>query len=111
LSLDLCQINITSEGETGKPKLLKASFFIRILIEINITDNKYEYFFFCFSSSTNNYSLHNREIGPFTWGVWALIAEEDFKKFVKNWNKEGREKEKPFFGVIQTSLYVLVAFV
>lgn len=41
LSLDLCQINITSEGETGKPKLLKASYFIRILIEINISDNKY----------------------------------------------------------------------
>ena len=67
----------------------------------------YLFFCFCFSTSTNTYTLHNREIGPFTWGVWALIAEEDFKKFVKNWNKEGREKEKPFFGVIQTSLYVL----
>lgn len=40
----------------------------------------------------------------FAWTVWVSLAEESFLRVLDLWEKEGREKEPPYFGWLNTSL-------
>lgn len=42
--------------------------------------------------------------GPFVWGVWASLSQENFKRVVQLWETEGREVEPPYFGWLSTSI-------
>src|SRR5579862_9023981 len=41
---------------------------------------------------------------PFIWGVWAQVGEPDFLRAHAVWKKEGREKEPPFCGWLNTPI-------
>ena len=40
----------------------------------------------------------------FSWNVWVSLSEESFKRLMSIWISEGREKEAPFFGWLNTAL-------
>lgn len=42
----------------------------------------------------------------FRWSVWVSLSKVNYKRAGKLWNKEGREKEPPYFGWFSTSLPV-----
>ncbi len=42
--------------------------------------------------------------GPFVWGVWASLSNENFKRTVDRWETHGRESEPPYFGWLSTRL-------
>jgi hypothetical protein len=42
----------------------------------------------------------------FRWSVWVSLSKTNYKRMGKLWNKQGREKEPPYFGWLSTSLPV-----
>lgn len=40
----------------------------------------------------------------FIWGVWAQVGERDFVRSIQMWKVEGREREPPFEGWLNTPL-------
>ena len=41
---------------------------------------------------------------PFTWGVWASLSKDSFRRTFELWEQVGRESEPPYFGWLSTSL-------
>ncbi len=41
---------------------------------------------------------------PFVWLAWVSLSQENFVQAYKLWNTEGREKEPPYFGWLQSAL-------
>jgi hypothetical protein len=57
-------------------------FFIRGCLEIHLVDGN----------------------GPFIWGVWASLSQENFKRVAQFWKTEDRENEPPYFGWLSNSV-------
>jgi len=57
-------------------------FFVRACLEIPVID----------------------AIGPFTWGVWVSLSEQNFNRMSHLWDTDGREQELPYFGWLSTAL-------
>lgn len=41
---------------------------------------------------------------PFVWLVWVSLSEQSFRRIGQLWEQEGREREPPYFGWLQSAL-------
>ena len=99
---------LANEEEKSKGKctldicIIEKQYYVKGLLEIPVTITS--------PTTTNslNSSNHNEDhqnVCLLTWGVWANVTEEVFKRIEKIWLKVGREKsEKLHAGILGNSL-------
>ena len=42
----------------------------------------------------------------FSWGIWAIISEQDFKRYLELWDSDEADKEPPFAGKLSGGIKV-----